>query len=88
MGLNPIFRNTLVAAGFAVSHSSGAINAATLQQALAMTEMSAPGMPPPSNATGEPWAIALVMGMFSVAVVFSLFVLFWALAWLWDEIRC
>jgi hypothetical protein len=48
-------------------------------------QFMAPGMPPPSNATGEPWAIALVMGMFSVAVVFSLFVLFWALAWLWEH---
>jgi hypothetical protein len=33
----------------------------------------------------QPWAIALCTTLGSVALVFLLFVLFWTLAWLWDQ---
>ena len=33
----------------------------------------------------EPWAIALCALLAGVLMVFALFVLFWSLAWIWDQ---
>lgn len=40
---------------------------------------------PVGEVHGEAWAVALVMGLISVAIVFVLFVVVWGLAWMWEE---